>query len=104
MGAAQYAAHLAQVSAKAGLDGIVCSAADLPVIRPSLPADFEIITPGIRLPDGEQADQKRIATPQAALAGGATLLVVGRPITEAENPEEAAGKFEGYVSEFLSGR
>jgi orotidine-5'-phosphate decarboxylase len=75
----------------AQLDGIVCSAADLGVVRPLLPDTFEIITPGIRMSGGDAHDQKRVATPAAAISGGATLLVLGRAVTEAERPGMAAG-------------
>lgn len=101
MPAAQYAGHLARMAADTGLDGIVCSAADLSIVKPSLPEGFEIITPGIRMLDGNAQDQKRIATPESALAGGSTLLVIGRPITESEDPEQSAGLFEASVSDFL---
>jgi orotidine-5'-phosphate decarboxylase len=93
--------HLATLAADSGCDGIVCSAADLPHIRASLPSHFDIITPGIRLPENYAQDQKRIATPQAAIAGGATLLVVGRPITGAANPDQAAKKFVQAISSSL---
>jgi orotidine-5'-phosphate decarboxylase len=85
--------HLAGLAAASGLDGIVCSAADLPAIKPSLPSAFEIITPGIRLPENSADDQKRIASPRDALKSGATLLVIGRPITAAADPAKAAESF-----------
>lgn len=88
--ASSYVRHLAGLARDAGLDGIVCSAADLPAVKPHLPASFEIITPGIR-PAGTAAhDQKRIATPAEAIKNGATLLVLGRAITGAVNPGDAA--------------
>jgi len=83
-------ADLAKLAQSCGLDGIVCSAADLPKVKPIVPADFTIITPGIRLAGGDVQDQKRIATPQNAIADGATILVIGRAITGAENPAAAA--------------
>jgi orotidine-5'-phosphate decarboxylase len=72
------------------LDGIVCSAADLPHVKPLLPDGFEIVTPAIRLPHGDPHDQKRVATPKEALQNGATLLVIGRTVTEHKNPALAA--------------
>lgn len=84
--------HLASVAQDSGIDGIVCSAADLPVVKPTLPASFEIITPGIRPAGVAAGDQKRIATPQSAIEAGATLLVIGRAITGAENPGLAAAE------------
>ncbi len=59
-------------------------------MRARVPASFELVTPGIRLTgSGSADDQRRVATPDAALADGATLLVVGRPLTQAEDPEAA---------------
>ncbi|MCL2845948.1 MAG: orotidine-5'-phosphate decarboxylase [Chitinivibrionia bacterium] len=83
-------ADLAKLANECGLDGIVCSAADLPKVKPILPADFTIITPGIRLAGGDIQDQKRIATPQNAIEDGATILVIGRAITGAKDPAAAA--------------
>lgn len=74
------------------LDGIVCSAADLPHVKFLLPEGFEIITPGIRLSESPAHDQKRIATPKQAVANGATMLVIGRAVTEAQDPAQAAEK------------
>ncbi|NLW32909.1 MAG: orotidine-5'-phosphate decarboxylase [Fibrobacter sp.] len=85
-----YVKHLASMAVKAGIDGIVCSAADLSIVKPALPDNFLIITPGIRPAGAEIGDQKRVATPKAAIEGGATLLVIGRPITGAEDPGRAA--------------
>lgn len=82
--------HLAQMAVKAELDGIVCSAVDLPAIKQYLPDKFEIITPGIRPTGISSHDQKRIATPEQAIKNGSTLLVLGRVITNAENPRKTA--------------
>lgn len=85
-----YVNHLASLAVQAGIDGIVCSAYDLLSVKPILPPHFQIITPGIR-PAGEASgDQKRVSTPRSAINSGATLLVIGRPITSAENPGKAA--------------
>lgn len=86
---------------KAGLDGIVCSAEDLPSVKPVLPEGFEIVTPGIRLADNDVHDQKRTATPQKAVSEGATLLVIGRPITQASDPESAAKIFFNEITAAL---
>jgi orotidine-5'-phosphate decarboxylase len=94
---AQYVRHLAELAAQSGLGGIVCSAADLPSVKPGLPSTFEFITPGIRLADDSVQDQKRVATPQSAIAAGATLLVVGRPITAAASPRNAAARMADAV-------
>lgn len=84
--------HLASVANQSGIDGIVCSAADLSVVKPTLPSSFEIITPGIRPAGVDAGDQKRVATPKSAIDAGATLLVIGRAITSAEDPAQAAAE------------
>jgi len=86
-----YVQHLAQKAVSAGIDGLVCSAADLEAVKPSLPPkDFEVVTPGIRPAGSDVNDQKRVATPEWAIKNGATLLVIGRPITGATDPGRAA--------------
>ncbi len=82
--------HLAKLAVQAELDGIVCSAADLPPIKSSLPDGFEIITPGIRPAGSDVGDQKRVATPKQAVESGSTVLVIGRAITAAQDPVKAA--------------
>ena len=95
---ADQVAHLAQMAVKAELGGIVCSAVDLPNVKKYLPGSFEIITQGIRPAGSEVGDQKRVATPQQAIENGATILVIGRPITAAKDPAGAARKiFEGII-------
>ncbi|MBN2189465.1 MAG: orotidine-5'-phosphate decarboxylase [Chitinispirillaceae bacterium] len=95
---AAYAKHLASLAVRAGLDGIVCSAADLPAVKPGLPPGFEIITPGIRPAGSAANDQKRIATPGEAVKNGATLLVVGRAVTEAPDPARAAAAIAAEIA------
>ncbi len=83
--------RLAQLARQAGLDGIVCSAADVAAIKPHLPDDFMFITPGVkgpRTPAG--SDQKRVATPGNAVKDGSSILVIGRAITAAEDKVQAA--------------
>ena len=75
---------------KAGMDGVVCSALEAAEIRPLVPKNFLVVTPGIRMKGGRQDDQKRVATPSFALKSGASHLVIGRPISQAENPKQAA--------------
>ncbi len=87
------AAHVAQLASLAqscGLDGVVCSPRDLASVRAACGEDFLTIVPGIRPPGSDMADQKRIATPQAAQRAGANIVVIGRPITQAADPVEAA--------------
>jgi orotidine-5'-phosphate decarboxylase len=99
---AEHVAHLGKMAVNAGLDGIVCSAADLPTVKPVLPADYEIITPGIRLGEGITHDQKRVTSPSEALSAGATRLVIGRAVTEAENPAEVAARILEAVKTWMT--
>lgn len=71
-----------------GLDGIVCSAIDIENIKKTLPNNFIYITPGIRLEHSLKDDQKRITTPKEAIKSGSNILIIGRPITKSNNPEE----------------
>lgn len=87
---AGHALNLARLSHAAGLDGIVCSPLDLAGVRAALPRDFLTVVPGIRPADSAAHDQKRIATPKAAVAAGADILVIGRAITGAADPVAAA--------------
>jgi len=82
--------RLAGEARAAGLDGVVCSPDDLAGVRAVCGRDFLTVVPGIRPPDAGAQDQKRIATPAAARAAGADVLVIGRPITGAPDPAAAA--------------
>jgi orotidine-5'-phosphate decarboxylase len=87
------AVRLAGMAVAAGARAIVCSPQEVAAIRAVVPADITLITPGVRPESGAgsaTADQSRVATPQAALAAGADLLVIGRPITASADPGEAA--------------
>lgn len=84
--------RLAELAKSAGLDGVVASPSEARLIREKLGKDFLIVTPGVRPAWAEALDQKRIATPKAAIADGATYIVVGRPVTEAGDPADAAKK------------
>ncbi|TXJ08319.1 MAG: orotidine-5'-phosphate decarboxylase [Acinetobacter sp.] len=78
--------RLAKLTQDCGLDGVVCSAQEAPLLRQVVKPEFQLITPGIR-PMGVNADdQKRIVTPEQAIRDGATHLVIGRPITQAQQP------------------
>ena len=81
--------RLAKLAKESGMDGVVCSALEAKMIREACGDDFLIVTPGIRPSFAATNDQKRIATPASALQDGASRLVIGRPITQAENPREA---------------
>jgi len=82
--------HLAGLAQKAGLDGIVCSPEETSWVRKKFKQDFLIVTPGIRPVGADKGDQKRIFTPEKAIKAGSDYIVVGRPITQASNPKEAA--------------
>jgi len=81
--------RLARLAAECGLDGMVCSPAEAAALHSALPKAL-LVTPGIRPAGADAGDQKRIATPQFALAAGASKLVIGRPITAAADPKAAA--------------
>ena len=78
--------RLAQLTKQAGLDGVVCSAQEAKVLKALCGQDFKLVTPGIRLLDDSADDQKRICTPKQALNDGSDYLVIGRSITQAEDP------------------
>lgn len=84
--AQQQVARLAQLTRHCGLDGIVCSAQEARDLRNLLGQDFCLVTPGIRLPDSPKDDQRRTLTPVEAVQAGSSYLVIGRPITQAEDP------------------
>lgn len=84
-----------------GLDGLVCSAAEAPALRPVAGPRMSLVTPGIRPAGSAAGDQKRIMTPARAIAAGADYLVVGRPIVAADNPRAAA---EAIVAEIAAAR
>jgi orotidine-5'-phosphate decarboxylase len=87
---AAHATQLAQLAKRSGLDGVVCSAREVKVIKAATAKDFLAVVPGIRPADTAVQDQKRIATPRAARDDGADILVIGRPITGASDPVQAA--------------
>ena len=82
--------RLAQLAAKAGLRGLVCSPLELVALRRILPVAMQLVTPGIRTGAESADDQKRTLTPLAAMQAGASWLVIGRPIYAAPNPRVAA--------------
>ncbi|MDQ2963172.1 MAG: orotidine-5'-phosphate decarboxylase [Pseudomonadota bacterium] len=86
------ALRLARLAADCGLDGAVCSAVEAPELRRILGNGFKLVTPGIRPAGSADDDQSRIVTPEAAMAGGADYLVIGRPITHAADPLEALAR------------
>ncbi|MCO8241490.1 orotidine-5'-phosphate decarboxylase [Streptococcus suis] len=78
--------HYAQRAQDAGLDGVVCSAHEVALIKEATSSDFVCLTPGIRPTGGEVGDQKRVMTPADAARFGSDYIVVGRPITKSEQP------------------
>lgn len=90
--------RLARLAADSGVDGVVCAVSEAARVRAERGPEFRIVTPGIRLTGGDSHDQSRVATPEAAVAAGATDLVVGRAISAAEDPVAAARRIEAAVA------
>jgi orotidine-5'-phosphate decarboxylase len=88
--------RLAQLSKDAGLDGIVCSGEEVRAVKTVWPKGFFVV-PGVRLANGAASDQKRVVTPRQALDRGASVLVIGRPITQAKDPDLAARAIEATL-------
>ncbi|WP_421864735.1 orotidine-5'-phosphate decarboxylase [Motiliproteus sp.] len=78
--------HLARLTQQSGLDGVVCSAQEAGRLKGALGESFKLITPGIRPVGSDVGDQQRIMTPARAVAAGSDYLVMGRPITQAQDP------------------
>ena len=89
--------HYAANAKKAGLDGVVCSPLEAGKVHERCGADFLTVTPGVRFADGDIGDQKRVMTPAEAKRIGSDYIVVGRPITAADDPVAA---YERCVAEF----
>lgn len=87
---AEQVLRLARLARDSGLDGVVCSPREIAMLRDALGPDFLLVVPGIRPDWAAKGDQKRVTTPTEALAAGADYLVIGRPITGAEDPAAAA--------------
>lgn len=90
--------HYAMNAKKAGLDGVVCSPLEAEKVHNTCGNDFVTVTPGVRFADGDIGDQVRVTTPAKAREIGSDYIVVGRPITQAENPVEA---YKRCVAEFV---
>ena len=90
--------HYAANAKKAGLDGVVCSPLEAARVHELCGEDFLTVTPGVRFADGDAGDQVRVTTPQRAKEIGSDYIVVGRPITQAEDPVAA---YRRCVSEFV---
>ena len=90
--------QLAKLAYQSGLDGVVCSAEEAKLLRNSMPADFILVTPGIRREQDAAGDQKRVITPSQAILNGSDYLVVGRPRTQAASPSAALSAFNSEIA------
>ena len=89
--------HYAQTARDAGLDGVVCSPLEAEKVHAHCGSGFLTVTPGVRFSDGDRGDQKRVMTPEQAKTAGSDYIVVGRPITAAEDPVAA---YDRCIAEF----
>ncbi|MDU6682271.1 MAG: orotidine-5'-phosphate decarboxylase [Enterobacteriaceae bacterium] len=85
---AEYAERLAGLTQQCGLDGVVCSAQEAVRFKAAFGQQFKLVTPGIRPQGSEVGDQRRIMTPEQALAAGVDYMVIGRPVTQSANPAQ----------------
>lgn len=99
----QQVLKLARLSASAGLDGVVCSAAEAAVLRREMGSQFCLVTPGIRPAGVSGDDQRRITTPAEAMVNGSDYLVIGRPITQAEDPPGVLATINAEIARSLTG-
>lgn len=95
----QLVTGLAQLSQECGLDGVVCSAREVELLRNCLGNDFLLVTPGIRPAGSDPGDQKRILTPKDAIAAGSDYLVIGRPITQSADPAATLGQIYSDITD-----
>lgn len=95
-GASAQVTRLAALARTAGLDGVVCSGAEVAAVRKQWPKGF-LVVPGVRPADGAAGDQKRVVTPRAAVDAGASIIVIWRPITQAQDPDLAARAIEATL-------
>jgi orotidine-5'-phosphate decarboxylase len=88
--------RLTELAREAGLDGVVCSGSEVAAAKKLWPEGFFVV-PGVRPTNSHTGDQKRVMTPREALDAGASILVIGRPITQADDPDEAARAIEATL-------
>ena len=88
----------AENAMRSGLDGVVCSPLEAEAVHKRCGRNFLTVTPGVRFADGDKGDQKRVMTPEEAKKAGSDYIVVGRPITAAEDPVDA---YERCLREFV---
>ena len=94
----QVVMHYAKCAKRAGLDGVVCSPLEAGKVHETCGNGFLTVTPGVRFADGDKGDQMRVTTPEKAKEIGSDYIVVGRPITRADDPVAA---YERCVREFV---
>jgi orotidine-5'-phosphate decarboxylase len=94
--------RLAKLAQSAGVDGVVASPKEAVLIRKACGDDFAIVTPGVRPAFASLDDQKRVTTPSDAISAGATALVIGRPISAAADPLDAAAKIVAEIEAALA--
>ncbi|MCW8908114.1 MAG: orotidine-5'-phosphate decarboxylase [Sedimenticola sp.] len=92
--------RLARLTRESGLDGIVCSPLEAAEVRPLVGRDFLLVTPGVRPASAARDDQKRVMTPLDALNNGADMLVIGRPITAADDPQASLERIQREIAGF----
>ena len=97
-GAADQVRRLAALTQACGLDGVVCSPHEIALLRRDLGPDFLLVTPGVRPSWAAAGDQKRVMEPAQAMAAGADYLVIGRPITGAADPADAARRIGAEIA------
>ncbi|WP_249849266.1 orotidine-5'-phosphate decarboxylase [Aggregatibacter actinomycetemcomitans] len=90
--------RLAHLTQRAGLDGVVCSPQEVEILRRNCGENFLLVTPGIRPIGTDLGDQRRVMTPAAAIRSGSDYLVIGRPITQAENPAEVLNAINASIA------
>jgi orotidine-5'-phosphate decarboxylase len=100
---AELVVRRARLAHEAGFDGVIASGQEAARIREATSPKFLIVTPGIRLGGSAMDDQERVMTPSHAIAAGANHIVVGRPITQADDPKAAAATFQHHISEARKG-
>ena len=89
--------NLAKLCREANLDGVVCSAQEAAILKQEFGNKLLLVTPGIRLPEDDSGDQKRVLTPAAAVEKGADYLVIGRSITQANAPQKVIERIEAEL-------
>lgn len=90
--------RLASLAQRCGLDGVVCSAQESSMLRTSLGGDFALVTPGIRPSSAQADDQRRVMTPAEAMQAGSDYLVIGRPVTRADDPVEVLKRIRSELA------